>query len=133
MRLDGLVELLAVERLHQLDGLCGRIQPLAIDLGPSGSVALAVLRHYCPSTSTPIERAVPAITFIAWSTSRIQVRHLRLGDLTHLRLRQPADLVRFGSPDPFSIRSASLISTAAGGVFVMNVNERSSKTEISTG
>src|ERR1051325_10949573 len=29
--------------------------------------------------------------------------------------------------------SSSLISTAAGGVFVMNVNERSSKTVISTG
>ena len=29
--------------------------------------------------------------------------------------------------------SASLISTAAGGVFVMKVNERSSKTVISTG
>ena len=29
--------------------------------------------------------------------------------------------------------SACLISTAAGGLFVMNVNERSSKTVISTG
>src|SRR5881275_3192876 len=42
-------------------------------------------------------------------------------------------LLRFGSAEPFSSRSASLISTAAGGVFVMNVNERSSKTVISTG
>ena len=33
---------------------------------------------------------------------------------------------RFGSPEPFSIRSASLIRTAAGGVFVMKSNERSS-------
>ena len=29
--------------------------------------------------------------------------------------------VRFGSLEPFSSRSASLISTAAGGVFVMKV------------
>ena len=35
-------------------------------------------------------------------------------------------LVRFGSPEPFSIPIAWRISTAAGGVFVMNVNERSS-------
>ena len=40
---------------------------------------------------------------------------------------------RFGSDEPFSRFSASLIRTAAGGVFVMNVNERSSKTVISTG
>jgi len=37
-------------------------------------------------------------------------------------------LSRFGSDDPFSSPSASLIRTAAGGVFVMKVKERSSKT-----
>src|SRR5256714_13285077 len=42
-------------------------------------------------------------------------------------------LSRFGSAEPFSRRRASLISTAAGGVFVMKVNERSSNTVISTG
>src|SRR5919204_5684094 len=42
-------------------------------------------------------------------------------------------LLRFGSPDPFSIPTAWRISTAAGGVLVMNVNDRSSKTVISTG
>ena len=42
-------------------------------------------------------------------------------------------LARFGSPEPDSIPSASLMRTAAGGVFVMNVNDRSSKTVISTG
>ena len=40
---------------------------------------------------------------------------------------------RCGSPEPFSIPAASLISTAAGGVLVMKSNERSSKTVISTG
>ena len=35
-------------------------------------------------------------------------------------------LFLFGSAEPFSIPSASLMSTAAGGVFVMNVKERSS-------
>jgi hypothetical protein len=34
--------------------------------------------------------------------------------------------VRLGSPEPFSIPMAWRMSTAAGGVFVMKVNERSS-------
>ena len=34
--------------------------------------------------------------------------------------------VRLGSPEPLPMRSACLISTAAGGVLVTNVNERSS-------
>ena len=42
-------------------------------------------------------------------------------------------LLRFGSPEPFSIPIAWRISTAAGGVLVMKVNERSSKTVITTG
>src|SRR3954451_17293852 len=44
-----------------------------------------------------------------------------------------ATLTRFGSAEPLSSPSASLISTAAGGVLVMKVNERSSKTVITTG
>src|SRR6266480_4906043 len=51
---------------------------------------------------------------------------------TWVRLSLPT-LMRFGSAEPLSRRSASLISTAAGGVFVTNENERSSKTVISTG
>jgi hypothetical protein len=92
-----------------------------------------VLSHY-QSTSTPIERAVPAMIRAAWSMSRalrsgIFVSAIRL---TCSRERRPT-LFRFGSPEPLSSRSASLIRTAAGGVFVMNVKERSSKTVISTG
>src|SRR5947199_558792 len=79
-------------------------------------------------------RAVPAMIFAAWSMSRafrsgIFVSAIRF---TCSRERRPT-LVRFGSPEPLSSRSASLIRTAAGGVFVMNVKERSSKTVISTG
>src|SRR5207253_554969 len=78
--------------------------------------------------------AVPATTSIAWSTSRA----FRSGVFvsaswrTCSRRRRPT-LSRFGSADPFSRLRASLISTAAGGVFVMKVNDRSSKTVISTG
>src|ERR671918_791023 len=86
------------------------------------------------ATSTPIERAVPAITFIASSTSRA----FRSGIFASAMERSCAcesrpTFSRFGSPEPFSMESASLIRTAAGGVFVMNVKERSSKTVISTG
>ena len=68
------------------------------------------------STSTPIERAVPAITFIAWSTSRAfrSTSFVSAIERTWSRVRRPT-LVRFGSADPFSSRSASLIRTAAGG------------------
>ena len=79
-------------------------------------------------------RAVPAMTFMASSTSRA----FRSGIFASAIERSCAwlslpTLMRFGSPDPDSIPSASLMRTAAGGVFVMNVNERSSKTVISTG
>ena len=40
---------------------------------------------------------------------------------------------RLGSPEPLSIPIACLIRMAAGGLLVMKVNERSSKTVISTG
>ena len=79
-------------------------------------------------------RAVPAMTSIAASTSFA----LRSGifvsaiERSCAWLRRPT-LFRFGSAEPEERLSASLIRTAAGGVFVMNVNERSSKTVISTG
>src|SRR2546429_961620 len=81
-----------------------------------------------------MDRAVPAMTCIACSTSRA----LRSWSFASAMCRSWAwesrpTLSRFGSDDPFSRFSASLIRTAAGGVFVMNVNERSSKTVISTG
>jgi hypothetical protein len=38
-----------------------------------------------------------------------------------------------GTDEPLAIPAAFLISSAAGGVLVMNVNERSSKIVISTG
>src|SRR3712207_3439717 len=81
-----------------------------------------------------MERAVPSMILAAWSTSVA----FRSGILrsaiwrTWSRVIVPT-LFRFGSPDPLSRPMACLIRTAAGGVFVMKVNERSSKTVISTG
>src|SRR5262249_11449644 len=115
------------------DRLDGLVQLLAVDLRPPLAVRLAVLRHYF-STSTPIERAVPATTSIACSTSRAlrSTSFVSAIERSWSCVSRPT-LFRFGSPEPLSIFSASLIRTAAGGVFVMNVNERSSKTVISTG
>ena len=64
---------------------------------------------------------------------RVEIRHLGLGDLPSWALESRPTFVRFGSAEPFSRFSASLMRTAAGGVLVMNVNERSSNTVISTG
>src|SRR5439155_17791574 len=86
------------------------------------------------STSTPIDRAVPAMISAACSTSCA----FRSSSFVSAICRTCAfvsrpTLFRFGSAEPLSSRSASLIRTAAGGVFVMKVKERSSYTVISTG
>src|SRR3954463_16668637 len=109
--LDGLVELRALEVLHELDSLVRGVLLRAIDLLARGPVRLAMRRHYA-TTSTPIERAVPAMILAAWSTS--------------CAFRSPSffsaiwrtwscvivpTLVRFGSPEPFSMPIACRIST----------------------
>src|SRR5439155_25817576 len=66
---DGLFELRARHLLQLAAGLDRRVHLLAVDLAARLDVALAVGRHH-RSTSTPIERAVPAMIFAAWSTSR---------------------------------------------------------------
>src|SRR3954454_12397268 len=130
--LDGLVELGALRLENQRDRLSGRVLVLAVDLGARLEKSLAVPGHQ--PTSTPIERAVPSMILAACST----VCAFRSGSLrsamalTWARVSL-ATLTRFGSAEPLSSPSASLISTAAGGVLVMKVNERSSKTVITTG
>ena len=68
VHLDRLVELRALELLDERDRLGGRVLALAVDLGLGLDVRLSVLGHHA-TTSTPIERAVPAMIFAAWSTS----------------------------------------------------------------
>src|SRR5919198_142923 len=133
VHLDGLVELDAVRGLQELDRLERRVHLLAVDGCPRMAVTLAVLGHQV-RTSTPIERAVPSTIFMAWSMSRAfkSTNFVSAIWRTWSRVRRPT-FSRFGSPEPFSRFSASLMSTAAGGVFVMNVNDRSSYTVISTG
>ena len=69
----------------------------------ASSVALAVLGHHA-TTSTPIERAVPAMIFAAWSTSWA----LRSGSFFSAISRTWACVIvptlsRLGSPEPFSM------------------------------
>src|SRR3954453_14439953 len=131
VRLDRLVELRRLAALEQADGLDRRVQVLAIDLSAQVAVVLAVFHR---SVSTPIERAVPAMISIACSTSRAFRSAIFVSaiDCSWSRRSRPT-LSRFGSPEPFSSRSASLIRTAAGGGLVMKSNDRSSYTVISTG
>jgi hypothetical protein len=66
------------------------------------------------------------MTFIACSTSRAfrSTSFVSAIERTCALVSFPT-LFRLGSDEPFSSRSASLIRTAAGGVFVMNVKLRS--------
>ena len=77
-------------------------------------------------TSSPIDRAVPAIVFTADSSES----QLRSGifsfaiSSTCFAVTVPT-LFLFGSADPFAMFAARFNSTAAGGVFVMKVYDRS--------
>src|SRR3954468_6537281 len=128
--LDGLVELRRLQVLDELDCLGGLVGALAVDLRVLLAVALAVLHP----TSTPIERAVPAMILAAWSMSFAFRSAIFASAMSRTCCWVIfATLLRFGSPEPLGMPAASLIRTAAGGVFVMNVNDRSSKTVITTG
>ena len=82
----------------------GRVLALAVDLRVGLAVALAVLGHQ-PSTSTPIERAVPAMIFDAWSMScAFRSCSFGLGDRAHLGLRDRRRPSR-GSARPSPSRS----------------------------
>src|SRR5215207_4650788 len=85
-------------------------------------------------TVIPIERAVPAMIFSAWSRSLALRSAFFVSAMARTCSRVTvATLVLCGSPEPFSTPAALSSSRAAGGVLVTKVNERSSKTEISTG
>src|SRR5262249_6563194 len=125
--LDRLVELRRLHLLEEPDRLDGRVLLLAVERRPRGSVLLAVRAHERTSVSTPIDCAVPATMRIACSMSRALRSGIFVSAIwrTWSRVSRPT-FSRFGSPEPFSTRSASLIRTAAGGVLVMKSKERSS-------
>src|SRR5690606_40239428 len=109
-QLHRLAQAVAARRVGRLQR---RLHPLAAPHQPS-------------TTSMPIERAVPAMMFIAESMSFA----LRSGSLSCAISRSWArvtvpTLLRLGSPDPFSTLAARLSRTAAGGVFSSKVKLRS--------
>src|SRR5215218_7960270 len=82
----------------------------------------------------PIDRAVPAMIFSAWSRSLALRSAILVWAISRTWSRvTEATLVLCGSPEPFSTPAALSSMRAAGGVLVTNVNDRSSYTEISTG
>jgi hypothetical protein len=93
---DGLVELGVRGRLHELDRLLRRIVRGVIALCRGGVVFLSVLAHQS-FTSSPIERAAPAIIAIADSTESV----LRSGILISAIFLSCA---RVTDPDLVSVR-----------------------------
>ena len=75
----------------------------------------------------PIERAVPAMMRDAMSMSVAFRSGIFCSAMARTwSLVSLATLVLCGSPEPLATPAAFLISSAAGGVLVMKVNERSS-------
>src|SRR5262249_20617140 len=124
VRLDGLVELGRLQRLQEAVGGDRLVQAGAVDQGLRLAVLLA---GHQASTSTPIERAVPATIFMAASMSFAFRSGIFVSAIERSwsRVSLPT-LLRFGSPEPDSRFSTSLMRTPAGGVFVMKVKLRSS-------
>mgnify|MGYP000500186252 CR=1 FL=1 len=61
----------------------------------------------------------------SFQRSSVQVGHLGLSDLFHLSGGQSSDLSLLGLPEAVLMPAAFLIRTAAGGVLVMKLKERS--------
>src|SRR5580693_1332443 len=79
-----------------------------------------------PTTSIPIDRAVPFTLFTAASSDaafRSGIFCLAMSS-TCLSVTLPT-LSLFGAPDPLAMPAALFKRIDAGGVFVMKVNERS--------
>src|SRR6185295_18446129 len=79
-------------------------------------------------------RAVPSIVRIADSTEVVFRSGSFVRAISSICLRVTVPIFsRFGLGDPFSTPAAFLSRSAAGGVLVMKVNERSANTVITTG
>ena len=85
------------------------------------------------TTSTPIERAVPSMISCRFDIVRIQIRHFRFRDLSHLALLNTADNFSADFGSAFRQSSSLLNEETAGGVLVMNENVRSAYAVMITG
>src|SRR5947199_6364075 len=91
-------------------------------------------QFFYPTTSNPIDRAVPDTVLIAASSDsafRSGIFSLAISS-TCFAVTVPT-FVLFGSADPLAMFAARFSSTAAGGVLVMNVYDRSANTVTTTG
>src|SRR5918994_1319596 len=103
------------------------------DLRGRGLELLAVHSHQS-TTSSPIERAVPAIMRMALSRSVAFRSAILISAIffTCARVTRPT-LVRFGLPLPFSTPASFSRRFGAGGVLVMKLKVRSAKIVTTTG
>src|SRR5437867_5692211 len=142
--IDGLVELRHRHALHERDRVLERVLLVGSDLRRGLVVPLARpfaddRRHVALSyslrlarpaarytTSMPMLRAVPSMVRIAESIESVfrSTSLLCAISRTCWRVTLPI-LSLWGTADALAIPAARLSSTAAGGVFTMNVNDRS--------
>src|SRR5947208_4700593 len=125
--IDRFVEFGVRRGFHLVHGLARGVQLAGLERRDGGAIVLAVRAHQS-TTSSPMERAVPATIFIAASMS-VAFKSVSLISaifLTWARVTFPT-FWRFEVGEPFSMPASFFRSTAAGGVLVMNVNVRSLK------
>src|SRR4051794_8177033 len=106
VHLDGLVELGPLDVLHQADRLVRGVLAVAVHLLARGDVGLAMTGHYA-TTSTPMERAVPAMILAAWSTSwALRSPSFFSAIARTCSLVIVPTFTRLGSPEPLSMPMA---------------------------
>src|SRR5207253_1484435 len=133
-RIDRFVEFRGRGLFYQPEGVDGGIGLAAVHLAGDRLPALGDIRHYMPSTITPIERALPATMRIAASRSAA----FRSGSFclaissTCLRVILPTFSV-CGRALPDSMPAAFLMSTVVGGVLMMKEKLLSAYAVITTG
>src|SRR5687767_1419175 len=128
-----LVELGEGGVLHQGHRIRNRVLPHPIDLGHRRAELLSPRGHQS-TTSSPMDRAVPAIMRMALSRLAALRSAILISAifLTWARVTRPT-LIRLGCPLPFSIPASLSRRFGAGGVLVMNVKVRSAKIVTTTG
>src|SRR5580693_1967264 len=88
-------------------------------------VAVSIETNY-PTTSMPIERAVPRIVFAAASTVVAFMSGIFCAAMARICFSVTLPFFSlFGVPEPFSMPAALSRSTGAGGVLVMKLKLRS--------
>src|SRR6185312_11552145 len=128
-----LVELGEGGAFDQGDRLGNLVLPVPVDLGHGRLEPLSASRHQS-TTSSPMDRAVPAIIRMALARSEALRSAILISAifLSWARVTLPT-LVRLGWPLPFSMPASLSRRLGAGGVLVMKVNVRSAKIVTTTG